>query len=362
MGNNSYVPVLGRGTAIFALNGKRLLVCNVLHVPGLAVPLYSLRTHFPQRGCGFLGMKESGFLVYFPTFVLSVNTAVDCHLSLDPLGHSAPLNTLHYVQLRCPPSTYPSKVSPTLSAATPSPTSPAVVEDIDNIPHLCMAVPPIQASSPPSNNIHMGALSTHLKDLMDAVHCLTLPPQQPPQSSSTPLPLNPDVEQPSDTSTTADEPITHLLFTMTSEEIACHLHHPGTSFPSVRPCNTANTSNTKTHWSAEELHCIMGCRNFRNYKHLLQVGQDGQWIDGGKFPSSLGSYATISKAKRGSLLDHTKYYYLNAVHMDITFGDCVAVGGNRYSLILVNHATRYNWTFGLKSLSSKDIISALRLF
>jgi hypothetical protein len=48
--------------------------------------------------------------------------------------------------------------------------------------------------------------------------------------------------------------------------------------------------------------------------------------------------------------------------MDIAFGDCVPVGGNPYSLILVNRATHYNWTFGLKSLSSEDIISALCLF
>jgi hypothetical protein len=98
MGNNSYVLVLGHGIAIFALNGKRILVGNVLHVPGLAVPHYSLCTHFIQQGCGFLGTRESGFLVYFPTFVLSVDTAVDCHLSFDRLSHSAPLHTLHYVQ------------------------------------------------------------------------------------------------------------------------------------------------------------------------------------------------------------------------------------------------------------------------
>ena len=175
--------MLGHSTAIFALNSKCLLVRNILHVPGLAVPLYSLCTHFTQQGCGFLGTKESGFLVYFPTFVLSVDTAVDCHLSFNPLGHSAPLNTFHYVQPQCPPSTYPSKVSPTLSAATPSPASPAVVEEEDDVPHLCMAVPPIQASSTPSNNINMGKLSTHLKDLEDAVHHSTMPPQQPPQSS-----------------------------------------------------------------------------------------------------------------------------------------------------------------------------------
>jgi hypothetical protein len=39
MGNNSYIPVLGRGTAIFSLNRKCVLIWNVLHVPGLTVPL-----------------------------------------------------------------------------------------------------------------------------------------------------------------------------------------------------------------------------------------------------------------------------------------------------------------------------------
>ena len=38
----------------------------------------------------------------------------------------------------------------------------------------------------------------------------------------------------------------------------------------------ANDSDSKTHWSAEELHCIMGCRKFRNYKHILNVSRDGE--------------------------------------------------------------------------------------
>jgi hypothetical protein len=61
MGNNSYVPVLGCGTASFSLNGKQILVRNVLHVPGLAVPLYSPHTHIAQLGCGFIGTCKSGF-------------------------------------------------------------------------------------------------------------------------------------------------------------------------------------------------------------------------------------------------------------------------------------------------------------
>jgi hypothetical protein len=85
----------------------------------------------------------------------------------------------------------------------------------------------------------------------------------------------------------------------------------------------------------------MGCRKFRNYKHLLQVSRDGKWVDGGKFPSSLGSYTTIPKAKQGSLLNCTKYRYLDAVHIDIAFGNGVSVGGYCYALILVNRATQY---------------------
>jgi hypothetical protein len=103
----------------------------------------------------------------------------------------------------------------------------------------------------------------------------------------------------------------------------------------------------------------MGCWKFRNYKHLLQVSHDCEWVNGGKFPSSLDSYATIPKVKRGGLLHCTKYHYLDAVHMDIAFGNCVSVNGYCYAFILINRTTRYNWTFDLKTLSSAYIISAL---
>jgi hypothetical protein len=97
-------------------------------------------------------------------------------------------------------------------------------------------------------------------------------------------------------------------------------------------------------------------------KTLLQVSCDGKWIDGGNFPPSLGSFATIPKVKRSLLLNKTKYFYLDAIHMDIAFGDCLSIGGNKYALILVDSATRYDWTFGLRLLSSDCILLALRLF
>ena len=48
--------------------------------------------------------------------------------------------------------------------------------------------------------------------------------------------------------------------------------------------------------------------------------------------------------------------------MDIAFGDCISVGGYRFALILVDRATRYNWAFGLKTLSFDCILLALCLF
>lgn len=92
MGNNSFLPVLGRGSAIISLNGQRILVRNALHVPGLVVPLYSLRAHCLQPGCGFIGAEGVGILVYFPSFVLTVDTSRDCHLGFESLGGSVPID------------------------------------------------------------------------------------------------------------------------------------------------------------------------------------------------------------------------------------------------------------------------------
>ena len=49
MGNKTYALVLGHGTAIISLNGQNVLVRDALHVPGLCIPLYSLRAHHRQH-------------------------------------------------------------------------------------------------------------------------------------------------------------------------------------------------------------------------------------------------------------------------------------------------------------------------
>ena len=118
---------------MFTLNGKRVLrICNTLHAPGLAVPLYSLCAHLHQRGCGFIGTFKDGFHIYFPFYVLSVDMSFDCHLTYDSLGKAVPLGMLHYIQPWCPQKLYPSEALASSSVSTPQDSHPVMIEDDDN--------------------------------------------------------------------------------------------------------------------------------------------------------------------------------------------------------------------------------------
>jgi hypothetical protein len=76
----------------------------------------------------------------------------------------------------------------------------------------------------------------------------------------------------------------------------------------------------------------------------------------------LGTFTTIPKAPWGGAIDRKQSFYLDIVHVNIAFGDCVSAGGFRYSLVFVDQATRYNWVFGLKDLLSASILVAFCLF
>jgi hypothetical protein len=210
MGNNSYAPVLGQGTAIISLNGQRLLIRNVLHVPALRVPLYSLCAHFCQRVCSFVGSFDTGMHVYFPGVVLSVDMSTDCHLSYKPLGKSAPLSSLHYDQPWCPPVHYPAKSSAfhARTGADLSPKlhlldDPVLVEDDGSTAHgACdvnnglhpstddMAMDPPKFISPVPKEVHWARSKTfladdlaliprHLQFLSDQLSGLPVPPPPP---------------------------------------------------------------------------------------------------------------------------------------------------------------------------------------
>jgi hypothetical protein len=313
-----------------------------------------------------------GMHVYFLGVVLSVDMSTDCNLSYEPLGKSAPLLSLHYVQPRCPPVLYPAESSAfrARAGAEPSPElrlsgDPVLIEDNDLIAQVACDVnddspPPIVdtelelpmffslvpkqlrwAKSTTFLVDDLALISKHLQVLSDRLSGLTV--SLPPSSGLDPV-------------------APKLLSSLSHEEVVWLVHRPGSTLPPVCPCDRSNGSDTKTHWTSEELHRALGCRWFRNYKYIIQTSLDGQWIDGGEFPVLLGAFMTIPKAPRGGAIDRKQSFYLHIVHIDITFGDCVLVGGFWYSLVFVDQATRYNWVFGLKDLSSASIFAAFRLF
>jgi hypothetical protein len=126
MGNNSFAPILGTGSAIISINGKRILICDCLHIPALRNPLYSLHAHQHQHGCGHIGIHQLGMYVFFPSFIIKVNMDTDCHLSYEPIRRSTSIDKLDYVQ----PVQAPSPSASTTAATMPS--APTVDKDEDN--------------------------------------------------------------------------------------------------------------------------------------------------------------------------------------------------------------------------------------
>ncbi len=266
----------------------------------------------------------------------------DCHLTYRSLGTSAPLAMLHYVQLQCPAKLY---LSETLASSLASTPHPAIIKDDEagTIADVSVGVSlDARPSGPPTVPSDMtppvSLTTTPIMDLdgisgwINSLTCMVehLLPSHPDRNSASPpmsLVTNQGLDVPASNipSTTSDSP--WLLSTMSRHNVLWLIHHEGMVPPPVCSCDTANSSDKKTHWSAEELHHAMGCRKFKNHKHLLLVSHAGQWVNRGKVPPSLGSFATVPKGNKGKPIDWTLYLYLGAVHVNIAFGDCVLVGG-----------------------------------
>ena len=395
MADKGYAGVLGRGTAIISLNGKRVLIRDALHVPSLRTPLYSLRAHHRQKGCGFIGDESlGGIFVYFPGFILAVDTTSDCHLSYAPLGRSAALRTLHYAQpkpgaLSNPPLT---PCNPEALADAELPPSAAAVserasarlqllrrafESLGRSPGRGVDDEPLVTFAPHHPKGGGGSASAVTRSMarqqnpaMDQqatfAGCPSLSQDMDSGGDEDPDPY-PELEVPSPSpspplpyvTTEAGKSSGHI---MTRDEILARVHPPNAVLPDVRACDTANDGDRQRSWTPEQLHHITGCRTFKNYQRILQLTSNGRWIDAGESPLALGHYSTVRRSRRGRTIDRTKYRYLDRVHVDIGFGDTVAVGGARYALVFVDRATRYNWVFPLKTLDTGDILAAFNLF
>jgi hypothetical protein len=157
------------------------------------MPLYSLQAHLTQCGCAFYGIYAAGMLVCFPTFVLTVDTSSDCHLSYEPLGRCVPLDILHNVWPRCPPTLYPLDLAssvPLLCKASHVPGLALIKDelgdsqsrDLDKLlvslpPHLpvCGILPALQPTN--TDTLDFSTISLQLTSLAKVISDLSpLPP------------------------------------------------------------------------------------------------------------------------------------------------------------------------------------------
>jgi hypothetical protein len=180
--------------------------------------------------------------VSFLTFNLEVDTATDCHLQYEPIRCSTGLADLDYVQ--------PKKANACSALVSVAPTTTLVLVEPDDNNDIKL---PLYAShypkKPPSPLTLLynltyyppPAYSVSIKDLdhdklIQRLYSLEYSP-------------------PSVKNKLAPTP----LLCMTQGNIIQHLHHSGTILPQVCPCDTPNESDAKFHWTARELHRVMGC-------------------------------------------------------------------------------------------------------
>ena len=128
-------------------------------------------------------------------------------------------------------------------------------------------------------------------------------------------------------------------------------------YPSIPPSLMPAPCTNRTQFESLNIHCIFGCRQFHNQNHLNSATNESI-VNSGLLPSTIGYFATITNPTKGKTINN-RWHYLDKVHMDIVFGDCVALGGHKYALLLVDVDTRYCWLYGMSSLSSTYITSPL---
>jgi hypothetical protein len=335
LGDGTLLEQRGIGSAKILLNGRVILLRNVLHVPALQEPLYSLRRHREMPECGYYSSFETGSHLLFPTFVLEVDTSVDNILTYESIGANA-VSRLDYAE----PREYP---QPRARPATLIEPDPAEENEMNQVQFNYMPPKSIPTANLPST---------------------TPKPASAPDDATPTTPTS--TEQDHDLSTPPPIVISDdELLQATSEPLTTKtlssIHRDPSNLPPIPPSYTPGPAERRTTFDSLKLHRFFGHRRFRNPNHIIASSANAKLLKCGELPTSLADFATINQPNKGKPLTK-KRKYLDKVHMDIVFGDCLSIGGYRYALVLVDVATRYCWVYGMQALTSNEIISCLEAF
>ena len=96
MGDGRRVPIAGRGSVQFHMDGHSVRLADCYHVPDLDVHLMSIRVHRRRgAGCCFVA-DDRGMSLTFPTFVVSVDDHSDPLIPITACSPSLSLDALSY--------------------------------------------------------------------------------------------------------------------------------------------------------------------------------------------------------------------------------------------------------------------------
>ena len=131
---------------------------------------------------------------------------------------------------------------------------------------------------------------------------------------------------------------------------------------SIDKVNT--TLPKKITFSRDALHRATGFYNTQNLiKHLHELGQDTVQIQSIPKVDAVnpGETASLPSQKRQTNPSTLPRHYSDIWHMDIGHGPCTAIGGARYTLLLVDKFTRFKFLFSLKNLTT-SLLEAMKRF
>ena len=403
MPDESRIPITGIGDVIIEIQGRLIYLRNVYFVPSLRVPLYSLRIHRRLPNCGHFA-DNSGFYIKFPTFNIEVDDEIDSFVTYSSASTSD-VRSFDYVQptpreiafgitaaaSRVTPGV-PLRCSPRLAQSTnqPSPTWADVVsgdkdEDFDALDDEDVvelspsntdgasdlneeALGLIEHEEALDSAEYESSVSSDTSGVSDSANC-DGGSCDPSEVDSCPLDSSDlkscreeaEVKSTPSPDDTPRNGSSSSIQRISMDDLLKFSSDPSLPAPPVRPCDTPNASDTVTTLTSDRIYRSMGNRRFRSYDRFGQVLQNAKYINSGEPLQSLGEFANLKRRRRGKVLPPSKKY-LDKVHMDIVYGDVISKLGFRYGLLLIDRATKYIWFYGLKSLSSDNIIAALEQF
>ena len=386
--NKAQLPILGVGDIVVDLGGRRVLLRNVYYVPGLRIPLFSLRVHRRRPGCGHHADND-GFFITFPTFDVDVRDNTDSYIPFTSVSQDVDVSTLDYTE----PSAADRRLYSASASSGALRRSRRLREkqsrsdwdqvvggdfdgDFDRLDQECVDIGECVANAEPSPaSLPPGAVSAFenvVSDTSADVAAADNAIADEPSPAPTPEILVETVDdtvdelEVEDVDVTVDEAPKPTSDSISSTLLLSFHADPDAPAPAVRPCDTPNESDSKAILTPDIIHKYTGGRRFRGkngYSNHASIFLEGtaSFTNGGEPLQTLGEVVNQAARKRGGSLPPTKHY-LDKVHMDIVFGDVISKLGFRYALLLVDRATKYIWVYGLKSLTSVYLIEALEQF